>query len=194
VRSFVYEERRISRAHREYLANSRCCTSARTGGDDQRVTTRRRTPIATGRGRSLRTASSLAIVGRRTTERGHAGIRSRRPGMVSLRESVLSRARVGDSGLPYLRCVAWGCRRTSRQPTSNARRRDTSTDALIRRSDGVHHDAAPVLAAQALLARGMDDDTVQAYVQRTWKLDPLDARAAVSAAHVIAAANERPQS
>jgi hypothetical protein len=46
--------------------------------------------------------------------------------------------------------------------------------------------AAPVIAAGALLAHGMHDDVVLAYVQRTWKLHLIDARAAVAAAHTIA--------
>lgn len=50
---------------------------------------------------------------------------------------------------------------------------------------GVHRDAAPVIAAQALIAHGMTDQAVLAYV-RTWRLDPVDARAAVAAAHTLA--------
>jgi hypothetical protein len=50
----------------------------------------------------------------------------------------------------------------------------------------VNNDTAPVLAAQALLAHGMNDTAVLAYVQRAWRLNPIDARAAVAAAHTLA--------
>jgi len=50
----------------------------------------------------------------------------------------------------------------------------------------VSHDVAPVIAAHALFAHGMRDELVIAYVQRTWRLDPQDARAAVVAARVMA--------
>ncbi|MGO9876597.1 MAG: hypothetical protein ACLPVY_22715 [Acidimicrobiia bacterium] len=50
----------------------------------------------------------------------------------------------------------------------------------------MNRDAAPVVAAQALLAHGMNDGAAIAYVQRAWRLDPVDARAAVAAAHTLA--------
>jgi hypothetical protein len=50
----------------------------------------------------------------------------------------------------------------------------------------VHHDAAPVIAAQALLANGADIDTVAGYLQRTWRLDLADSHAAVAAAQTLA--------
>jgi hypothetical protein len=50
----------------------------------------------------------------------------------------------------------------------------------------MNRDVAPVIAAQALIGRGMRDNDVLAYVQRTWRLDSLDARAAVAAAHTLA--------
>lgn len=46
-------------------------------------------------------------------------------------------------------------------------------------------DIAPVIAAQALLAHGMQDRLVLDYVRRTWTLDPVDAGAAVRAAHIL---------
>lgn len=52
--------------------------------------------------------------------------------------------------------------------------------------DGVHHDAALVIAAQALLANGTDNDTLIGYLQRTWQLDLADAHAAVAAAQTLA--------
>jgi hypothetical protein len=48
------------------------------------------------------------------------------------------------------------------------------------------HRVAPVIAAQALLAHGVDEAAVFAYVQRTWRLDPADARAAIAAANTLA--------
>ena len=50
----------------------------------------------------------------------------------------------------------------------------------------MHRDAAPVIAAQALLAHGVQDELVLAYVQRTWRLDSTDAHAAVDAANTLA--------
>ena len=50
----------------------------------------------------------------------------------------------------------------------------------------MNRDVAPVIAAQALLAHAMDDRDVLAYVQRTWRLDSVNARAAVDAAHTLA--------
>jgi len=47
----------------------------------------------------------------------------------------------------------------------------------------VRHDVAPVIAAQALVAHGMNDIAVIAYVRRTWRLDADDAWAA---AHTLA--------
>jgi hypothetical protein len=49
----------------------------------------------------------------------------------------------------------------------------------------MQRDAAPVVAAQALLAQGVDDNEVIDYVLRTWPLDPIDACAAVAAAHTM---------
>jgi hypothetical protein len=47
-------------------------------------------------------------------------------------------------------------------------------------------DAAPVIAAEALLAHDVDDDRILAYLVRRWELDEIDARSAVAAARVIA--------
>jgi hypothetical protein len=47
------------------------------------------------------------------------------------------------------------------------------------------HDSASVTAARAQLDHGMRDGAAVAYVQYVWRLDLLDARAAVSAAHVL---------
>ena len=44
---------------------------------------------------------------------------------------------------------------------------------------------APVIAAQALLAYGLNDASVVTYVGQTWQLDRVDARAAVDAAHTL---------
>ncbi len=55
----------------------------------------------------------------------------------------------------------------------------------------MNHDVAPVVAAQALLAHGLDDEAVLTYVRRTWKLDPHDAQAAIAAARVILRSEER---
>jgi hypothetical protein len=43
-----------------------------------------------------------------------------------------------------------------------------------------------VFAAQTLLARGMTESRVAAYLQRTWRLEVVDARAAVAAALTLA--------
>ena len=50
----------------------------------------------------------------------------------------------------------------------------------------MNRDVAPVIAAQALLAHGMSDPIVLAYLQRTWRLDTRDAQAAIAAAHTLA--------
>jgi len=42
-----------------------------------------------------------------------------------------------------------------------------------------------VIAAQALLDHGMSHDAVLAYIRRSWALDPIDALAAVEAAHTL---------
>ena len=47
-------------------------------------------------------------------------------------------------------------------------------------------DLAPVFAAQALLAHGISDDAALGYLVRIWRLDPVDARAAVAAGHTLA--------
>jgi len=49
----------------------------------------------------------------------------------------------------------------------------------------VNRDVAPVIAAQALLAHGLADDVIVAYVRRTWNLDDIDAEAALAAARVL---------
>lgn len=56
---------------------------------------------------------------------------------------------------------------------------------MLRRSDDMHRDAAPVIAAQALLAHGMSHDAVLTYIRSKWELDPVDALAAVQAAHTL---------
>ena len=50
----------------------------------------------------------------------------------------------------------------------------------------MHRDATPVIAAQALIAHGIHDSAVRTYLQQAWQLDPVDARAAVAAAHTLA--------
>jgi len=52
-------------------------------------------------------------------------------------------------------------------------------------AESVNRDVAPVIAAQALLAHEMDDDVIVAYLQRTWRLDDIDARSALAAARVL---------
>ena len=42
-----------------------------------------------------------------------------------------------------------------------------------------------MIAAQALLDHGMSHDAVLAYIRRSWALDPIDALAAVEAAHTL---------
>jgi hypothetical protein len=49
----------------------------------------------------------------------------------------------------------------------------------------MHHDPAPVVAAQALIAQGVDDHAIADYLRRTWPLDLVDANAAVVAAHTL---------
>jgi hypothetical protein len=46
-------------------------------------------------------------------------------------------------------------------------------------------DVAPVIAARVLLARGVGDDRVLAHLAQTWRLNDVDLRAAVAAAHVL---------
>ena len=50
----------------------------------------------------------------------------------------------------------------------------------------VTRDAAPVIAAQALLAHGVDGDVIRSYVQQSWRLDDVDALSAIAAARVLA--------
>jgi hypothetical protein len=45
--------------------------------------------------------------------------------------------------------------------------------------------AAPVIVARSLVEHGVSDDMIAAHLQRTWRLDLLDAAAAVRAAHVL---------
>jgi len=90
------------------------------------------------------------------------------------------------------RCAGRGrCRSATRVSAPTRRsdppaRRVTSPASFRRRPTVVHRNAAPVVAAQALLANGMSDDTAVAYVQGAWRLHPIDARAAVAAAHTLA--------
>jgi hypothetical protein len=46
-------------------------------------------------------------------------------------------------------------------------------------------DVAPVIAARVLLARGVGDDRVFNHLAQTWRLNDVDLRAAVAAAHVL---------
>ncbi len=59
-------------------------------------------------------------------------------------------------------------------------------------ADGVvvSPDAAPIVAAQTLLARGITDETVVARIAVAWRLDDAKARAAVAAAHVLLGAHD----
>ena len=50
---------------------------------------------------------------------------------------------------------------------------------------GVNRDVAPVIAAEALLAHGMEGDVIVAYLRKTWNLDDIDAAAALAAARVL---------
>jgi len=47
-------------------------------------------------------------------------------------------------------------------------------------------DRAPVIAAGALLAHGMDADVIVAYLRKTWHLNDVNANAALAAAQVLA--------
>jgi hypothetical protein len=49
----------------------------------------------------------------------------------------------------------------------------------------VGRDVAPVIAAEVLLARGVREDMVFAYLASMWRLNDVDGRAAVAAAHVL---------
>jgi hypothetical protein len=60
------------------------------------------------------------------------------------------------------------------------RKRAPATDTKV-----MHHDPAPVVAAQALIAQGVDDHAIADYLCRTWPLDLVDANAAVVAAHTL---------
>jgi len=53
------------------------------------------------------------------------------------------------------------------------------------RSTGMGRDVAPVITARVLLAHGVRDDVVSAYVASMWALNDVDVRAAVAAAHVL---------
>ena len=46
-------------------------------------------------------------------------------------------------------------------------------------------DVAPVIAAEVLLARGVREDIVFAYLASMWRLNDVDGRAAVAAAQVL---------
>ncbi len=46
-------------------------------------------------------------------------------------------------------------------------------------------DAAPVVAAEVLLRRGLGDAAVAAYIARTWPLNDDDVQSVVDAAHVL---------
>jgi hypothetical protein len=46
-------------------------------------------------------------------------------------------------------------------------------------------DVAPVIAAEVLLARGVREDMVFAYLASMWRLNDVDGRAAIAAAHVL---------
>jgi hypothetical protein len=60
-------------------------------------------------------------------------------------------------------------------------------------AESVNRDVAPVIAAQALLAHGMDDDAILAYITRTWRLSDADARSALAAAGVLVSRGHGPQ-
>jgi len=46
-------------------------------------------------------------------------------------------------------------------------------------------DVAPLVAGEALLRHGLDDDRIIEYLARTWALDEIDCVAAVEAAHIL---------
>jgi hypothetical protein len=46
-------------------------------------------------------------------------------------------------------------------------------------------DVAPVIAAEALLHRGLRDDVVMSYLARTWPLDDGECRDIMDAAHIL---------
>ena len=49
----------------------------------------------------------------------------------------------------------------------------------------LRRDAAPVVAAEVLLRRGLADDAVVSYLARTWPLDDADCQTAIDAAHIL---------
>ena len=57
----------------------------------------------------------------------------------------------------------------------------------------VNRDGVPVIAAQALLANCTDDALTLAYLKRTWRLDEIDAQAALAAARVLVHREHRPR-
>ncbi len=46
-------------------------------------------------------------------------------------------------------------------------------------------DVALVVAASALLRRGLSDDVVRSYLARVWSRDEAEFRAAIGAAHIL---------
>lgn len=78
--------------------------------------------------------------------------------------------------------------RTHRVVTTDRRScdtRDLVLNGLWVDTKCVNRDVAPVIAAQALLAHGIDDDVIVAYLRRTWHLDDIDAQAALAAARLL---------
>jgi hypothetical protein len=51
--------------------------------------------------------------------------------------------------------------------------------------DPMPRDVAPVIAAEALLHRGLRDDVVMSYLARTWPLDDCECRDIMDAAHIL---------
>jgi hypothetical protein len=49
----------------------------------------------------------------------------------------------------------------------------------------MRRDAAPVVAAVALLHHGLSDETILTYLARSWPLDKTDCQAALNAAHIL---------
>jgi hypothetical protein len=49
----------------------------------------------------------------------------------------------------------------------------------------MHRDAAPVIAAETLIRRGLSDELILAHLARQWPLDEHECRDALDAAHIL---------
>jgi hypothetical protein len=69
--------------------------------------------------------------------------------------------------------------------TNSAHDRSIQAVMILADTPQMHRNAAPVVAAEILIRRGLTDQVILAHLARHWPLDEHELQAALDAAHIL---------